>query len=150
MSTLGERIKQLRVQFAWTQEELALKIDARKQVISNWERNVAKPELKHLIKLADVFRVSTDYLLGVEGNLPSTHPQDGIEDIYDKQENWKFQESFDLIEAINSGYQFKMYNEILTSDEKEIISKSIAHLMRNVIWPLKEKNINNIGTKGSM
>ncbi|MCP3797596.1 helix-turn-helix domain-containing protein [Paenibacillus sp. CH40] len=31
--------------------------------MSNWERNVARPKINHLISLAEVFDVTTDYLL---------------------------------------------------------------------------------------
>ncbi|MGQ3481756.1 helix-turn-helix domain-containing protein [Paenibacillus sp. TY11] len=63
MNTLGQRCRNLRLLHKWTQEELANKIGVTKQVVSNWERNIARPEINHLISLAEVFDVTTDYLL---------------------------------------------------------------------------------------
>jgi transcriptional regulator with XRE-family HTH domain len=48
MNTLGQRCRNLRLLHKWTQEELANKIGVTKQVVSNWERNVARPEINHL------------------------------------------------------------------------------------------------------
>ncbi|WP_336078659.1 helix-turn-helix domain-containing protein [Paenibacillus sp. 203] len=63
MNTLGQPCRNLRLLHKWTQEELANKIGVTKHVVSNWERNVARPEINHLISLAEVFNVTTDYLL---------------------------------------------------------------------------------------
>ncbi|MGG1938931.1 helix-turn-helix transcriptional regulator [Paenibacillus polymyxa] len=62
MNTLGQRCRNLTLLHKWTQEELANKIGVTKQVVSNGERNVARPEINHLISLAEVFDVTTDYL----------------------------------------------------------------------------------------
>ncbi|MGS5021845.1 helix-turn-helix domain-containing protein [Paenibacillus sp. JJ1683] len=48
MNTLGHQCRNLRLLHKWTQEELANKIGVTKQVVSNWERNVARPEINHL------------------------------------------------------------------------------------------------------
>ena len=37
-----------------------------KQSISNWENNNILPSIDMLIRLADIFQVSTDYLLGLD------------------------------------------------------------------------------------
>ncbi|MEE4581412.1 MULTISPECIES: helix-turn-helix domain-containing protein [Paenibacillus] len=49
MNTLEHQCRNLRLLHKWTQEELANKIGVTKQVVSNWERNVARPEINHLI-----------------------------------------------------------------------------------------------------
>ncbi|WP_342427224.1 helix-turn-helix transcriptional regulator [Paenibacillus sp. FSL L8-0158] len=69
MNTLGQRCRNLRLLHKWTQEELANKIGVTKQVVSNWERNVARPEINHLISLAEVFDVTTDYLLCIANQM---------------------------------------------------------------------------------
>ena len=60
----GKRIKELRLAFGWSQVELARRLNISKQTVSNWENDNIQPSIEMLIHLAEVFRVSTDYLLG--------------------------------------------------------------------------------------
>ncbi len=60
---LNEKIYELRNIKNWTQVQLANKLSVSKQTISNWENNNIQPSVEMLIKLADLFSVSTDYLL---------------------------------------------------------------------------------------
>jgi transcriptional regulator with XRE-family HTH domain len=46
------------------QEQLAAILNMAKSTVSQYENNINEPDLKTLIKLADIFEVSTDYLLG--------------------------------------------------------------------------------------
>lgn len=91
---LDERIRELRTAKRVSQVELAQRLGITKQCVSNWENNNIQPSLEMLVKLADFFHVSTDYLLGldnrkrleVEGltNLQLAHIQQIIEDILEK------------------------------------------------------------------
>lgn len=64
MVDLGLRIKQLRVRDGYTQKQLAEKIGVTKASVSSMENNIRHPSLDLLVKIANVFNVSTDYLLG--------------------------------------------------------------------------------------
>ncbi len=61
--TIGEQIQILRIQNRFTQERLAEILDVSRQSVSKWELGQAIPDLDKVIKMADVFRVSTDTLL---------------------------------------------------------------------------------------
>lgn len=61
---LGKRIRELRKANRLSQVSLAAKLGVSKQSISNWENGNILPSIDILIRLADVFSVSTDYLLG--------------------------------------------------------------------------------------
>ncbi len=63
-NTLCENIKQLRLQNGMNQVEFAKKMCVTKQCISNWENDNVLPSIEMLIKMADFFQVSTDFLLG--------------------------------------------------------------------------------------
>lgn len=128
MNKIGNRIRKLRKDCHWTQEYLANRIDASKQNVSNWERNIAKPELKNLIALAEVFRVKTDYLLGLDQSARYMHPQGGEHERRGKHWDWVIQSSYDLIEVINSDYKFKMNERFLTKKDKKLISHYIVDL----------------------
>ena len=60
------RIKNLRQSRELNQVQLAEKLGVKKQSISNWENDNIMPSIEMLIKIADFFHVSTDYLLGRE------------------------------------------------------------------------------------
>lgn len=47
-----------------SQVELAEKLGVTKQSVSNWENDNIQPPIEMLVKIADFFSVSTDYLLG--------------------------------------------------------------------------------------
>lgn len=61
--TLGEKLQKLRKSQAWTQEELAEKVGVSRQSLSKWESDGALPDTANIIVLADLFGVTTDYLL---------------------------------------------------------------------------------------
>ena len=66
MNTLniGERIIQLRKAKKWSQEYLAKAIEASRDMIGKYERNDNLRSFEIAFKLADVFDLSVDYLLG--------------------------------------------------------------------------------------
>ena len=60
----AERLLQLRTEHGLTQKELAEKVDTSPQNIDLYESGKRKINVEILGKVADVFNVSTDYLLG--------------------------------------------------------------------------------------
>lgn len=62
--TLGERIKSLRDKNGWTQTYFGEKLNLTKASISGYENDTRSPDKETLIKIANLFNVSTDYLLG--------------------------------------------------------------------------------------
>lgn len=61
---LKKRIRDLRSARGLSQVELAEKLGVTKQSVSNWENDNIQPPIEMLVKIADFFSVSTDYLLG--------------------------------------------------------------------------------------
>ena len=73
--TLGEKLQKLRKARSLTQEELAAQIGVSRQSLSKWESDGALPDTANIIILADLFGVSTDYLLReAEASAPSPAP----------------------------------------------------------------------------
>lgn len=60
---LSEKIIELRRKNAWSQEELAEKLDVSRQAVSKWESAQSTPDVERIVQLAELFQVSTDYLL---------------------------------------------------------------------------------------
>ena len=63
----GEILKSLRKGRGMTQSELGAKIGLSKAVISKYETGLGYPSFDVLIRIAQYFGVSTDYMLGVAG-----------------------------------------------------------------------------------
>ena len=66
MVDFGETLKKLRLQENLTQQQLADRLGVTKSVVSYYELSERYPSPEVLIKLASVFHVSTDYLLGLD------------------------------------------------------------------------------------
>lgn len=60
---LGQVIRRLRLERGLRQEELGNAVGVSKQSVSNWENENIAPSVELLLRLADYFGVSTDYLL---------------------------------------------------------------------------------------
>lgn len=58
------RIKELREEAGISQQMLAKAIGVSQKAVDYWERGVNEPKASYIIKLADFFGVSADFLLG--------------------------------------------------------------------------------------
>jgi len=72
---IGERIRQLRQQHSWTQNELADRTQLERKSIIRYESGQNVPGGRALTSLARIFGVSTDYLLGLSDD-PQPIPAD--------------------------------------------------------------------------
>lgn len=107
MLNIGEQIIQLRKQLNLSQSELAEKAEVSRTIIGNYERNTNTPSIEILLKIAKVFNVSVDFLIG-EGQL-SNFDKDvlkRIEDIEKMDSNTK-QHLFFLIDNVIQNYKTK-------------------------------------------
>ena len=74
---LADKIIELRKKNGWSQEELADRLDVSRQSVSKWEGAQSVPDMNKILKLSEVFGVSTDYLLKDELGTPEgTAPVD--------------------------------------------------------------------------
>ncbi|MFL0245543.1 helix-turn-helix domain-containing protein [Candidatus Clostridium stratigraminis] len=63
MNSFGDRLKDLRQDNDLTQEELAKILNITRTALSNYENTDREPSFDLLIKIADFFNVTLDYLL---------------------------------------------------------------------------------------
>lgn len=68
--TLGKRIVQNRRRLGLTQDALAEQLGVTAQAVSKWENDLSCPDISMLPKLAEIFGITTDALLGVERKEP--------------------------------------------------------------------------------
>lgn len=68
MVDFGKILKKLRTEEGLTQQQLADRLGVTKSVVSYYELQERSPSPEVLTKLASIFHVSTDYLLGIDHN----------------------------------------------------------------------------------
>ncbi|MEK5038829.1 helix-turn-helix domain-containing protein [Sporosarcina sp. FSL K6-3457] len=71
--SLGKRLGHERTKRNWSQKFVAEKIGITNTVLSNYERDYRDPDTETLTKLADLYEVKVDYLLGRSSNTSSEH-----------------------------------------------------------------------------
>lgn len=61
---LSERLKLCRFQKGYTQAQVAIYCDITEKAYQNYELKMREPKLEILIRIADLYDVSLDYLVG--------------------------------------------------------------------------------------
>lgn len=102
-------IKELREEKGLTQKELAELMQVSFQTISKWETGVNFPDLTHIPRLADIFGVSADIILG----LKPLHREERLKK-YDEVDYWN--ENRDLIKIWKNLYWNDDYFEFLVKE----------------------------------
>ncbi len=75
---VADRIKILREQQNMTQTQLAKHLGITRSSVNAWEMGISVPSTQYVVELANIFKVSTDYILGV--NSTSTVNVAGLTD----------------------------------------------------------------------
>lgn len=66
---VADRIKELRLSNNMTQADLAKKLNITRSSVNAWEMGISIPSTAYIIELSLLFKVSTDYLLGLSTNI---------------------------------------------------------------------------------
>ncbi len=64
MGLFANILKTLRTANGYTQEELAVRLNVSRSSLRMYESGAREPDFETLIKIADFFNVTTDYLIG--------------------------------------------------------------------------------------
>jgi len=64
MESIAQRLILLREKYKFSKSDVARRIGVTPALISAYENQERKPSLEKLVALADIFHVSTDYILG--------------------------------------------------------------------------------------
>lgn len=66
LMNINEILKELQIEKGLSKSKLAKQIGVSQKVLYYWERAVNEPKASYIIMLYNFFKVSTDYLLGIE------------------------------------------------------------------------------------
>ncbi|WP_277631362.1 helix-turn-helix domain-containing protein [Atopococcus tabaci] len=111
MEGFGARLQELRKQKKWTQKELGAMLGVTHVSVSGYESGNRFPDTETLAKIADIFGVSTDYLLGRD--VPEWASEKDV---------------MDLEEMLNSNVNMAYGGENLTEEEKEQVKRVLTGL----------------------
>lgn len=101
---LEEKITTLRKQNLWSQEELAFRLDVSRQAVSKWESGSAIPDMDKIIKMSELFNVSTDFLLKEENRESSSNMTNGR---YVSKED--SEEYIDIVKSTSMKFAFAVF-----------------------------------------
>lgn len=86
-SNLSKKLEELREVKGWTKTEVSKRLGMKgMSTYANWEYGIRQPDNQMLEKLADLYNVTTDYLLG-RSDRPRTQDDSSIESIKQKIAN---------------------------------------------------------------
>lgn len=114
----GQIIRKLRLDADMTQERLSELLCISPQAVSRWETGIAMPDIALLPSLANLFHVTTDYLLGMD-----TYEKDGRREEYEAawKDYWKAEDKeacYQMAAKAATEYPGEMkYMEWLASSE---------------------------------
>lgn len=63
---MSTRIIELRQRIGWTQIQLARELHVNLKTIRNWESGDSYPSAPNILRLCEIFSVTTDYLFGLD------------------------------------------------------------------------------------
>ena len=75
---IAERLKTLRTEAGWSQSELADKIDSDGRQVSRYENGRITPSLEALVRIAETFNVSVDYLVVTDAPRRPLHSPENL------------------------------------------------------------------------
>ena len=61
---IGQKMKELRIGNGLQQDQVACLVGVERSTVSLWENDLRQPSFALLVRLADLYGVTTDYLLG--------------------------------------------------------------------------------------
>lgn len=109
---ISSRVKELRVNRGLSQEELGNMMGVTKVSICGYENSARVPSLESLELLADIFEVSTDYLLGRE-----------LQVVSDKSNKYMGSFSEQDVEIIKELKRYPDIYRLISKDPKRTISR---------------------------
>ena len=123
---IGKRISVLRKANGWTQSQLAEKLFVTDKAVSKWEQGRGDPELASVVKLAEVFGVTTDCLL-----IDSVWNSRNVLDIK------KTDKIIHIGKSIEAATHAELLNKLLSKDFNGYMKCTYNIDCLNVIWMIR-------------
>lgn len=128
----GEKIRYLRIKNNLTSRELSKVLNISESSISLYENGKRKPRIELIIKIADYFNVTTDFLLGVSGN-PLADPE--------KESKADFSEVLENIITLLNTRNYIIFDGKDVDDKTVIIFKNNLNFVLENMRMITEKTM---------
>lgn len=131
MPKLGQRLRKARELAGLSQLEAAKKLGISNGTLSGYERDYRDPDTRMLEKIANLYEVSTDWLLGLADN--PTPPGKKAKPYYELTEKDERDIARDLERIMNdleSDEALAFYGEPMDEETKRLVRLSLEHSMR--------------------
>lgn len=139
--SFGETIKTLRRDSNMTQEKLAEMLSISPQAVSRWETNIAMPDISLLPPLANLFGVTTDFLLGMDSYQKDLRKAEFDKAFFeywkhdDKEKNYKialqaaaeYPGNMEYVEWLASAEYYVAIPNANDSEFKSMLESSVMH-----------------------
>ncbi|HCX60936.1 MULTISPECIES: helix-turn-helix domain-containing protein [Sedimentibacter] len=123
-SKISERIRYLRLKNNLTAKDLSLILGTSESAISLYENGKRKPSIELILKMADYFNVSTDFILGADKN--TITDSEKIIDI-------DFSEVLEsLIVYMNNQNTIRFDGQPLDNNMKKMFMKNVTNILDNM------------------
>lgn len=153
--TFGNRVKEFRISKEMSMEDLAKAVNVSKSNVSMWENSNVIPRNDVLLKLAKLFGISTDYLLGKEviWGIHNTENEKLLLDDNIIAIGWKEMGDLSTVSKDKKTY-YELYEKIYPQSPKQSIAVSASIIFRfvneakigdYVVYPSKFNRMVNIG-----
>ncbi len=107
--SFGKRLKAARERKGFYQNQLAEKLELTSgRIISNWENDIARPDVENMVKLCQMLEISASYILGYYGETP--------------EGNTISTKDFDLLKTFNNldNYGRELVLDVISHEKKRI------------------------------
>lgn len=119
---LSDSLKALRARHNMSQSDLAKKLSVTQQAVGRWEREQTSPDYAMLKKIADLFNVSTDYLLGAQSSY-----NDGLPPLTPKDERQIARDLENMVDSLNGAAA--MSDDPEDEEDREMLRAALLHAM---------------------
>lgn len=125
--TFGKKLKELRLENKLTQTDLGKKINISKANMSKYENDIIEPNLDTINALAQLFNVSSDYLLGRTNDSSAFDAQKGSPIDNEKTIDEELDDLLEKLASNGTGLMFK--GKALSDTSKRALITSLKNAM---------------------
>lgn len=139
--SFAETIKALRRNSGMTQEKLAEILSISPQAVSRWETDIAMPDISLIPPIANLFGVTTDFLLGMDTYQKDMRKAEFDEAFFeywkhdDKEKNYRiavqaaaeYPGNMEYVEWLASAEYYVSFSQSDDSEQKRLLESSVSH-----------------------
>lgn len=131
----GDRIKEERTLKQMTQKELSKFLGVSPSTVGMYEQNRRQPDSETIIKLSEIFNVSTDYLLG---RTDIKNPENEDKEM-ERLANKEIKSVEDALEVIKFQDGLMLNGKILNDEDKMLLANALQLGMKYVLEQEEKK-----------